>query len=121
MSFNLKTTLAALAATTMLAGPALAELTGNLRIMSDMSNPAPRAAMEGLAAEFGAMHPELNIELEIVDREAWKTQIRNALTANAPDVINWYAANRMGPYVDAGLFEDISDMYRRQLARSGRC
>ncbi|MDG1448608.1 MAG: extracellular solute-binding protein [Ascidiaceihabitans sp.] len=115
MTFNLKTTLAALAAGTMLAGPALADghakLSGELRIMSDMSNPAPRAAMEGLAAEFGAMHPDLNIELEIVDREAWKTQIRNALTANAPDVINWYAANRMGPYVDAGLFEDISDMY----------
>ncbi|PTX54850.1 carbohydrate ABC transporter substrate-binding protein (CUT1 family) [Litoreibacter ponti] len=88
-----------------------AKLSGDLRIISDMSNPAPRAVMEGLAADFGALHPDLNIELDIVDREAWKTQIRNALTANAPDVINWYAANRMGPYVNAGLFEDISDMY----------
>ncbi|WP_438959578.1 ABC transporter substrate-binding protein [Nereida sp.] len=87
------------------------KLSGNLRIISDMSNPAPRAVMEGLAKEFGEKHPDLNIDLEIVDREAWKTQIRNALTANAPDVVNWYAANRMGPYVNAGLFEDISDMY----------
>jgi len=67
--------------------------------------------MEGLVADFGAMHPDLNIELTIVDREAWKTQIRNALTANAPDVVNWYAANRMKPYVDAGLFADISDVW----------
>lgn len=87
------------------------KLSGDLRIISDMSNPAPRAVMEGLAKEFGEKHPDLNIDLEIVDREAWKTQIRNALTANAPDVVNWYAANRMGPYVTAGLFEDISDMY----------
>ena len=87
------------------------KLSGDLRIISDMSNPAPRAVMEGLAKEFGEKHPDLNINLEIVDREAWKTQIRNALTANAPDVVNWYAANRMGPYVNAGLFEDISDMY----------
>ena len=87
------------------------KLSGVLRIISDMSNPAPRAVMEGLAKEFGEKHPDLNIDLEIVDREAWKTQIRNALTANAPDVVNWYAANRMGPYVNAGLFEDISDMY----------
>jgi multiple sugar transport system substrate-binding protein len=87
------------------------KLSGDLRIISDMSNPAPRAVMEGLAKEFGEKHPDLNIDLEIVDREAYKTQIRNALTANAPDVVNWYAANRMGPYVDAGLFEDISDMY----------
>ena len=86
-------------------------LSGDLRIVSDMSNPAPRAVMEGLVADFGAANPDLNIELEIVDREAWKTQIRNALTANAPDVVNWYAATRMTPYVDAGLFMDISDLW----------
>ncbi|MGB5863156.1 MAG: ABC transporter substrate-binding protein [Sulfitobacter sp.] len=87
------------------------QLSGDLKITSDMSNPAPRAVMEGLVESFQELHPDLNIDLTIVDREAWKTQIRNALGANPPDVINWYAANRMGPYVSAGLFEDISDMY----------
>ena len=111
-----KASIAALATTAVMAGGALAashakQLTGDLRIISDMSNPAPRAVMEGLVAQFQEMHPDLNIELDIVDREAWKTQIRNALGANPPDVVNWYAANRMGPYVNAGLFEDISDMY----------
>ena len=108
---NVTKAAAALALTTGLATPAMAELSGTLRIISDMSNPAPRAIMEGLAADFDAMHPNLTVELEVVDREAWKSQIRNALTANPPDVINWYAANRMGPYVRAGLFEDISDMW----------
>lgn len=110
----IKTPLAVLAATTMLSGMAMADghsLTGDLRIFSDMSNPAPRAIMEGLVEEFGELHPGLEIELTVVDREAWKTQIRNALTANPPDVVNWYAANRMGPYVDAGLFMDITDMW----------
>jgi multiple sugar transport system substrate-binding protein len=114
MRSTLKTTFATLAASAMLASSAFAAghaLSGDLKITSDMSNPAPRAVMEGLAAQFGEMHPDLNIELTIVDREAWKTQIRNALGANPPDVVNWYAANRMGPYVEAGLFEDISDMY----------
>ncbi|MCF6445800.1 ABC transporter substrate-binding protein [Nereida sp. MMG025] len=107
-----KASAAALLSTSMLAGAAFAQdLSGTLRIISDMSNPAPRATMEQLAADFDALHPNLEVELEIVDREAWKTQIRNALTANAPDVVNWYAANRMTPYVNAGLFEDISDMY----------
>ena len=101
----------ALLSTSTLGGAAVAELSGTLRIMSDMSNPAPRAIMEGLASEFDAMHPGLEVELEVVDREAWKSQIRNALSANAPDVVNWYAANRMGPFVRAGLFEDITDMY----------
>jgi len=110
----LKTPLAVLAATTMLSGAALADansLSGTLRITSDMSNPGPRAVIEGLVAEFGEMNPELEIELTVVDREAWKTQIRNSLSADPPDVINWYAANRMGPYVDAGLFMDISDWW----------
>ena len=114
------TVLATLAGTTLLAGAALADghakLSGDLKIFSDMSNPAPRAVMEGMVARFGEMHPDLNIELTVIDREAYKTQIRNFLTADAPDVANWYAANRMRPYVDAGLFEDVSDIWEGQLS-----
>ena len=107
----LKASVAALALGAV-AAPATAEdLSGTLRIISDMSNPAPRAVMEGLAGQFDQMHPDLTVELEIVDREAWKTQIRNALSANPPDVVNWYAANRMLPYVNANLFMDVSDLW----------
>jgi multiple sugar transport system substrate-binding protein len=106
---------AALALSTALAaGPALSQdsaLSGTLTIFSDMSNPAPRAVMEDMAARFDEMHPDLEVELTIIDREAYKTQIRNFLTANPPDVANWYAANRMRPYVAAGLFEDVSDLW----------
>ncbi len=87
------------------------DLSGTLTIFSDMSNPAPRAVMEDLAARFDEMHPDLEVELTIIDREAYKTQIRNFLSANPPDVANWYAANRMAPYVEAGLFEDVSDLW----------
>lgn len=111
MTNTLRGTLAALFASTLLAGAASAELTGTLTIASDMSNPAPRAAMEDMVERFGAMHPGLEIDLTITDREAWKTQIRNVLSANPPDVANWYAANRMRPFVDAGLFMDISDLW----------
>ncbi len=110
----LKTSLAAFVAAGVTASTAVADghaLSGEFKIISDMSNPAPRAVMEGLVEDFGALHPGLDIELTIVDREAWKTQIRNALGANPPDVVNWYAANRMRPYVDAGLFADISDLW----------
>ncbi len=111
MRFTLTSAAAALALTTALAGPASAELTGDLRIFFNDQNPAPRAAMEGMVERFQAMHPDLNIELTLIDREANKTQIRNYLTANAPDVNGWYAGNRMRPYVNAGLFEDVSDLW----------
>ena len=86
-------------------------LSGDLKIFLDTSNPAPRATMEAMIERFGAEHPGLNIETTVIDREAYKTQIRNFLTADAPDVATWYAANRMKPYVDAGLFEDVSDLW----------
>ena len=111
MRFTLTGAATAFAMTTALAGPASAELTGDLRIFFNDQNPAPRAAMEGMVERFQAMHPNLNIELTLIDREANKTQIRNYLTANAPDVNGWYAGNRMRPYVNAGLFEDVSDLW----------
>ena len=110
----LKTSLATLLVAGVTASSAAADanaLSGELNIISDMSNPAPRAVMEGMVEDFSALHPDLDVNLTIVDREAWKTQIRNALGANPPDVVNWYAANRMRPYVDAGLFADISDLW----------
>lgn len=115
----LKTSLAACVAAGIAASSASAAghaLSGDLVIFSDMSNPAPRAVMEGMVERFGEMHPDLNIELTVIDREAYKTQIRNFLTANAPDVANWYAANRMLPYVEAGLFEDVSDIWEGQMS-----
>ncbi len=111
MRFNTKSMLMALAGSTMLAGAASAELTGDLKIFLDTSNPAPRATMEKMIGDFQALHPDLNIETTVIDREAYKTQIRNFLTADAPDVATWYAANRMTPYVTAGLFEDVSDLW----------
>jgi len=110
-----KSLLAGLVASATLATGAFADghgkLQGDLKIFSDMSNPAPRAVMEGMVERFKALHPDLNVELTVIDREAYKTQIRNFLSANPPDVANWYAANRMKPYVDAGLFEDLSDVW----------
>ncbi len=111
MRFTLKTALAGLALTTALSGAAQAQLTGDLRIFFNDQNPAPKAAMEGMVERFQALHPDLNIELTLIDREANKTQIRNYLTANPPDVNGWYAGNRMRPYVAAGLFEDVSDLW----------
>ncbi len=121
MRSNLKATVATLGLTMAMATGAFADahaakLSGDLVIFSDMGNPAPRAVMEGMVERFGEMHPDLNIELTVIDREAYKTQIRNFLTANTPDVANWYAANRMLPYVNAGLFEDISDLWEGTLS-----
>jgi multiple sugar transport system substrate-binding protein len=121
-----KASVAALGLTAITAGGAIADghgLSGDLKIFLDTSNPAPRATMETMIAGFGELHPNLNIETTVIDREAYKTQIRNFLTADAPDVATWYAANRMRPYVEAGLFEDVSDLWAEPeiATNSGAC
>jgi|APEBP8051073178_1049388.scaffolds.fasta_scaffold00040_7 multiple sugar transport system substrate-binding protein len=74
-------------------------------------DPIPLAASEALIADFEAANPEIDIQLTNFDHEAYKNAIRNFLTADPPDLANWYAANRMRPFVEAGLFADISDVW----------
>jgi len=113
MRSMLKAAVASLTLAALAGGGAFAQsLSGDLKIFLDTSNPAPRATMEAMIADFQEMHPDLNIETTVIDREAYKTQIRNFLTADSPDVATWYAANRMRPYVEAGLFEDVSDLWQ---------
>ena len=71
----------------------------------------PLAAAEALVADFEAANPEIDVQVNNFDREAYKNAIRNFLTADPPDLANWYAANRMRPFVEAGLFADISDVW----------
>jgi multiple sugar transport system substrate-binding protein len=74
-------------------------------------DPIPLAAMEALIADFEAANPEIDVQLNNFDHEGYKTAIRNFLTADAPDLANWYAGNRMAPFVAAGQFMDVSDVW----------
>ena len=92
----------------MLAGTALA---GDLVINYDGSDPAPKKAFEQVIAAFEKANPDVKVKWNLFDHEGYKTSIRNFLSAEAPDVASWYAGNRMAPFVNAGLFEDVSDVW----------
>jgi multiple sugar transport system substrate-binding protein len=74
-------------------------------------DPNPLAAMEALIADFEAANPDIDVQLNNFDHEGYKTAIRNFLTTDAPDLANWYAGNRMAPFVEAGQFMDVSDVW----------
>jgi multiple sugar transport system substrate-binding protein len=88
-----------------------AAFAGEITINSDHSDPAPKKAMEDLIADFQKAHPDITVKWNNFDHEGYKSAIRNFLTADAPDVAAWYAGNRMEPFVKAGLFEDVSDVW----------
>ncbi len=87
---------------------------GELVINYDGSDPAPKKAFEAVIAAFEKANPDIEVNWNIFDHEGYKTSIRNFLTADAPDVAAWYAGNRMAPFVNAGLFEDISDLWQSE-------
>jgi multiple sugar transport system substrate-binding protein len=101
---------------------ALAALTLSLMATSAMAqqrvltyyadfDPIPLAAFEALIADFEAENPDIDVQLQNFDHEGYKTAIRNFLTTDAPDLANWYAGNRMAPFVEAGQFMDVSDVW----------
>ncbi|WP_280821165.1 ABC transporter substrate-binding protein [Pseudaminobacter soli (ex Li et al. 2025)] len=93
----------------LLAAPVLA---GELVINTDTTDPAPKKAFEDLISDFEAANPGIKVKWNNFDHEGYKSSIRNFLTADAPDLTNWYAGNRMAPFVKAGLFEDVSDVWK---------
>ncbi|MFQ5623151.1 MAG: ABC transporter substrate-binding protein [Paracoccaceae bacterium] len=100
--------IAVLAASAALSWSAYA---GELVINTDTSDPAPKAAFQALIDGFEAENPDIKVKWNLFDHEGYKTSIRNFLTADAPDLANWYAGNRMLPYVKAGLFAPVDDVW----------
>ena len=66
---------------------------------------------ETIIPTFEKENPDIKVEMTIYDHEAYKTQIRNFLPAEPPDVVNWFSGNRMKFFVNQGLFEDVSDVW----------
>ena len=105
---HIRKTVAAAAVTTLLGTQAMA---GELVINYDGSDSAPKEAFAMVIEKFKAANPDITVKWNLFDHEGYKTSIRNFLTADAPDVAAWYAGNRMAPFVNAGLFEDVSDVW----------
>lgn len=89
-------------------------LAGELVINSDASDPAPKAAFAEIVKKFEAANPDVTVKYNLYDHESYKTTIRNWLVTTPPDVVFWYAGNRMKTFVDRGLFMDVSDLWKEQ-------
>ena len=83
--------------------PTLSMAGGNLVISANTSDAAPRAAFEEVVYKFKAANPDINVEFNIIESEAYKTAIRNFLVADkGPDIGFWFAGNRMEGFVSDG-------------------
>lgn len=85
-----------------------------LVINSNASDPAPKEVLEKVVSRFQDEYPEIEVKVNTFDHEAYKTNIRNFLVSEAPDVALWFAGNRMKFFVDQGLFADVSDVWEAE-------
>ncbi|MFV0321601.1 MAG: ABC transporter substrate-binding protein [Alphaproteobacteria bacterium] len=88
---------------------------GKLIINADTADPAPKQAWLETIEAFKAENPDIEVQFNISDHEAYKTAIRGWLASDAPDVVFWYAGNRMNTFAERGLLEDVSDIWTDEL------
>lgn len=91
---------------------------GTLVINSDQADPAPKKAFTEIVEKFESENPDITIKYNLYDKEGYKTAIRNWLATTPPDVVFWYAGNRMKTFVDRGLFEDVSDIWKKESLKA---
>ncbi|WP_434362750.1 extracellular solute-binding protein [Parasalinivibrio latis] len=106
---KLRNKLAAALAATLISGASFA---GTLVINSSQSDPAPKAAWAEIVDKFSKANPDIDVKYNLYDHEAYKTTIRNWLVTSPPDVVFWFAGNRMKTFVDRNLFEDVSGLWK---------
>ncbi|WP_320822477.1 ABC transporter substrate-binding protein [Reinekea sp.] len=87
---------------------------GTLVINSNQSDPAPKKAWGEMIAQFQVENPGIDVKMNEYDHEGYKSAIRNWLVTSPPDVVFWFAGNRMKYFVDRGLFEDVSDVWAEE-------
>lgn len=70
--------------------------------------------MAELIEMFEADNPDLNIEISTVAHEDFKDALRIWLSASAPpEVLTWFAGERVKYFVDHGLIGEITDVWQR--------
>lgn len=82
-----------------------------LKLASYNSDPAPREQMEATVADFTAA-TGVEVELNTVNHEDFKQAIRTYLASDTPpDVLTWFAGNRMRFFVDKGLVMPLDELF----------
>jgi len=70
---------------------------------------AHKALWQKLADEYMAMHPNVTIEITVLENEAFKTKLTTVMqSGEPPDVFQSWGGGVMNEYANAGLLKDIT-------------
>jgi multiple sugar transport system substrate-binding protein len=86
-----------------------------LTINSDRTAPQQKAVLAQIAQEFEQKNPGVNVTINTLDVESYKTAIRNFLVTSPPDLAFWSTGPRMRGFTKRHLFDDISDVFQQHM------
>ena len=81
---------------------------GTLAVNIAYKGASQRTVWQATLDEFKKANPDVDLKVAFVDEEAYKIQLPNWLSSEAPDVVTWHNGERMAYYASRGLFEDLS-------------
>jgi ABC-type glycerol-3-phosphate transport system substrate-binding protein len=85
---------------------------GVLRYNSYMMDPVPRELDERIVEMFMERYPDIRVEHSQIEHETFKQAIRTFLVASPPpDVLTWFAGERMRFFARLGLAADVGDVW----------
>lgn len=85
---------------------------GVLNYNSNASDPEPKRVDELLVEMFKEANPDINFEHTQVDHEGFKQAIRTYFaSANPPEVMTWFAGNRMRFFANRDVLLNINDVW----------
>jgi len=68
-----------------------------------------KAVWQKLADEYMAEHPNVNIEISVLENEAFKTKLTTVMqSGEPPDIFQSWGGGVMNEYAEAGLLKDIT-------------
>ncbi len=68
-----------------------------------------KALWQGTADEYMAAHPNVLVEITVLENEAFKTKLTTVMqSGDPPDIFQSWGGGTMNEYADAGLLKDIT-------------
>ncbi len=68
-----------------------------------------KAVWQKLADEYMAAHPNVNVEITVLENEAFKTKLTTVMqSGEPPDIFQSWGGGVMNEYANAGLLKDIT-------------
>ncbi|PLV59927.1 ABC transporter substrate-binding protein [Thermotoga sp. KOL6] len=81
-------------------------------VNSYISDPVPRIVFAELVQMFEKEHPEYDVVVNTFPHEDFKTLLRTWLNSDeAPDVVTWFAGERMRYFASKGLLASLDDIF----------